>query len=213
MPAIGNDADNGKCVQERVERLVQMDLARFVVDGDGLVHHGQVTFAGLAVRNAVDRVGHIMRRERLAVGELRVRTNSERPGEAVVAAGVRRREVVFEAHVGRRSQKRGLDKRLMNMLAAAPGDERVEASGGLAAHGHGDRNLRGMLFTLRGGVSIRVARIRVARASAQYAAEAHRSRAHACYPQKRSPGEALHRDVLPSAKQSAQLFRPQCAPA
>ena len=213
VPTIRNDADNGQRVQERIERLVQMDFARFIVYGDRLVHHGQIALAGLAVRNAVDRVGHIMRRERLAVGELRVRANGERPREAVVTTGVCRREVVFEAHVGRRGQKRGLDKRLMNMLAAAPGDERVETSSRLAARRHGDRYLRGVLFALHGGSRIRVARIRVARASAQYAAEAHRSRAHACYPQKRSPGEALHRDVLPSAKQSAQLFRPQCAPA
>ena len=125
-----------------------MNFARFVVYGDRLVHHSQIALAGLAVRNAVDRVGHIMRRERLAVGELRVRANGERPREAIVAAGIRRREVVFEAHIGRRGQKRGLDKRLMHMLAAAPGDERVEASGGFAAHGHGDRNLGSALFAL-----------------------------------------------------------------
>ena len=187
VSAIGNDADNGQRVQEGVEGLVQMDFARFIVYGDRLVHHSQIALAGLAVRNAVDRVGHIMRRKRLAVGELRVRANGERPREAVVTAEIRRREVVFEAHIGRRGQKRGLDKRLMHMLAAAPGDEWVEASGGLAAHGHGNRYLRCVSLALRSGALIRAARARIACTRAQHAAEAHRSRAHACRLQKRSP--------------------------
>ena len=194
MTAVGHDADNGQRVQEGVERLVQANLAGLVVDGDGLVDHGQVALAGLVVGDAVDGVGDVMGRDRLAVGELRVRTDRERPGQAVVAARIRRCKVVLKTHVGLRGQKRGLDERLMHMLAAAPGDERVEAGVRLAAHRHRNGHLRSMLPVYGGTGALGGA----AGASAQHAAEAHCSGAYACHLQKRSPGEGFHQDILSS---------------
>ena len=196
MAAIRHDADNRQRVQQRVERLVQMNLTGLVIDGDGLVDHGQVALAGLVVGNAVDGIRHIMGGNRLAVGELGVGADGERPGQAIVAARVRRCKVVLEAHVGLRGQKRGLDKRLVHMLAAAPGDERVESSVGLAARRHGNGNLRGVLpASGRTG-----ARIGAAGAGAQHAAEAHCSSAYARHLQKRTPGEALHQAILSSTR-------------
>ena len=197
MAAIGHDADNRQRVQQRVERLVQMDLAGLVVDGDGLVDHGQVALAGLVVGHAVDGVGHVMGGNRLAIGELGIGADGERPGQAVVAARIGRCQVVLEAHVGLRGQKRGLDERLVHMLAATPGDERVEAGVGLAAHRHGNGNLRGVL-PASGGAR---ARIGAAGAGAQHAAEAHCSSAYARHLQKRTPGEALHQAILSSTRQ------------
>ena len=196
MAAIRHDADNRQRVQQRVERLVQMDLAGLVVDGDSLVDHGQVALAGLVVGNAVDGVGHVMGGNRLAVGELGVGADGERPGQAIVAAGISRCKVVLEAHVGLRGQKRGLDERLVHVLAAAPGNERVEAGIGLAAHRHGNGNLRGML-PASGGAR---ARVGAAGAGAQHAAEAHCSGAYARHLQKRTPGEALHQEILSSTR-------------
>ena len=196
MAAIRYDADNRQRVQQRVERLVQVDLAGLVIDGDGVVDHGQVALAGLVVGNAVDGVGHVMGGNRLAVGELRVGADGERPGQAVVAASIGRCQVVFEAHIGLRGQKRGLDERLVHVLAAAPGNERVEARFGLAAHRHGNGNLRGVL-PAGGGAG---ARVGAAGAGAQHAAEAHCSGAYARHLQKRTPGEALHQEILSSTR-------------
>ena len=196
MAAIRHDADNRQRVQQRVERLVQMDLAGLVVDGAGLVDHGQVALAGLVVGNAVDGICHVTSGNRLAVGELGIGADGERPGQAVVAASVGRCQVVLEAHVGLRGQKRGLDERLVHMLAATPGDERVEAGGGLAAHRHGNGNLRGVL-PASGGAG---ARIGAASAGAQHAAETYCSSAYARHLQKRTPGEALHQAILSSTR-------------
>ena len=196
MAAIRHDADNRQRVQQRVERLVQADLAGLVVDGDGLVDHGQVALAGLIVGNAVDGVGHVVGGNRLAVGEFGIGANGERPGQAIVAARVRRCKVVLEAHVGLRGQKRGLDQRLMHVLAATPGDERVEAGVRLAAHGHGNGHLRGVLPVCGGAGALSGA----AGAGAQHAAEAHCSGAYARHLQKRTPGEGLHQDVLSSTR-------------
>ena len=196
MAAIRHDADDRQRVQQRVERLVQMDLAGLVVNGNGLVDHGQVALAGLVVGNAVDGIGHVMGGNRLAVGELGVGADGERPGQAVIAARISRCQVVLEAHVGLRGQKRGLDERLVHVLAAAPGNERVEAGIGLAAHRHGNGDLRGML-PASGGAG---ARVGAAGAGAQHAAEAHCSGAYARHLQKRTPGEALHQEILSSTR-------------
>ena len=196
MAAIRHDADDRQRVQQRVERLVQVDLAGLVINGDGVVNHGQIALAGLVVGHAVDGVGHIMGGNRLAVGELGVGADGERPGQAVVAASIGRCQIVLEAHVGLRGQKRGLDKRLMHMLAAAPGNERIETSSRLAAHRHGNGNLRGVL-PASGGTG---ARIGAAGAGAQHAAEAHCSGAYARHLQKRTPGEALHQEFLSSTR-------------
>ena len=196
MAAIRHDADNRQRVQQRIERLVQVDLAGLVIDGDGLVDHGQVALAGLVVRHAVDGVGHVMSGNRLAVGELGIGANGERPGQTVVAARIGRCQVVLEAHVGLRGQKRGLDKRLVHMLAAAPGNERIETGSRLAAHRHGNGNLRSVL-PASGGAG---ARIGAASAGAQHAAKAYCSDAYARHLQKRTPGEALHQEILSSTR-------------
>ena len=196
MAAIRHDADDRQRVQQRVERLVQMDLASLVVNGDGLVDHGQVALAGLVVGHAVDGVGHVMSGNRLAVGERGVGTDGERPGQAIVAARVSRCQVVLEAHVGLRGQKRGLDERLVHMLAAAPGNERIETGSRLAAHRHGNGNLRSVL-PASGGAG---ARIGAASAGAQHAAKAYCSGAYARHLQKHTPGEALHQEILSSTR-------------
>ena len=196
MASIRHDADNRQRVQQRVERFVQMDLAGLVVDGDGLVDHGQVALAGLVVGNAVDGICHVTSGNRLAIGELGIGADGERPGQAVVAARIGRCQVVLEAHVGLRGQKRGLDERLVHMLAATPGDERVESGVGLAAHRHGNGNLRGVL-PASGGAGPRIG---AASAGAQHAAETHCSSAYARHLQKRTPGEALHQAILSSTR-------------
>ena len=196
MAAIRHDADNRQRVQQRVERLVQMNLASLVVNGDSLVDHGQVALAGLVVGNAVDGVGHVMGGNRLAVGELGVGADGERPGQAIVAARIGRCQIVLEAHVGLRGQKRGLDERLMHMLATAPGNERIETGIRFAAHRHGNGHLRGMLPASDGAGT----RIGAAGAGAQHAAEAHCSGTYARHLQKRTPGEALHQEILSSTR-------------
>ena len=139
---LGHDAHHSQRVQQRVERLLHVHDDGGVVGGHGLFHHGHVALGCFRVQDAVDGEGHIARRERGAVGELHVVADGERPGHAVFGRFVGRGEVVLEVEVRIGGDQRGLDQRLVNVLAAAPRHHRVEAGGRLGSGGHRDDNLR-----------------------------------------------------------------------
>ena len=120
-----------------------MQLNGGVVDDDGLVDHGEVGLGGGAVDDAVDGEGDVAGGEGLAVGELDVVADSERPGQAVLGALIGGGEVVLELEVDVGGDEGGLNERLVHMFAAAPAHERVEAGRRLRASGHGEDDLRG----------------------------------------------------------------------
>ena len=138
---LGYDAHDGERVEQGVERLVEVQLDGGVVDDDGLVDHGQVGFGGAAVDDTVDGEGDVVGSEGLAVGELDVVADGERPGEAVLGALIRGGQVVLELEVDIGGDEGGLNERLVHMLAAAPTHERVEAGRRLRAGGHGEDDL------------------------------------------------------------------------
>ena len=140
---LGHDAHDRERVEQGVEGLVEVQLNGGVVDDDGLVDHGEVGFGGGAVDDAVDGEGDVAGGEGLAVGELDVVADGERPGQAVLGALIGGGEVVLELEVEVGRDERRLDERLMHMLAAAPAYERVEAGGRFGAGGHGEDDLRG----------------------------------------------------------------------
>ena len=140
---LGHDAHDGKRVEQGVEWLVEAQLNGGVVDDNGLVDHGEVGLGGGAVDDAVDGEGHVAGGEGLAVGELDVVADGERPGQAVLGALIGGGEVVLELEVEVGGDERRLDERLMHVLAAAPAHKWVEAGGRLRAGGHGEDDLRG----------------------------------------------------------------------
>ena len=140
---LGHDAHDGERVEQGVEGLVEVQLNGGVVDDNGLIDHGEVGLGGSAVDDAVDGEGDVAGGEGLAVGELDVVADSERPGQAVLGALIGGGEVVLELEVEVGGDERRLNERLMHVLAAAPAHERVEAGGRLGAGGHGEGDLRG----------------------------------------------------------------------
>ena len=124
---LGNDTDNGQGIKECVERLIQFDLNCEVIGSASLFDHREVALRGLGIQNAVKSEGDIFGGKGLAVGELDIVTNDERPDQAILRALVVGGEIVLEAHVDRRGQKSGLDKRFMHVLAATPRNKGVEA--------------------------------------------------------------------------------------
>ena len=178
---LGHDADDGKRVQKRVERLVEADFHRRVVRGHGLLHHGQVALGRLGVPDAVEGEGHVARRERLAVGELHVVADGERPRQAVGRRLVGRGQVVLEAQLGGGGDQRGLDERLVHVLAAAPRHQGVEAGRRLRSRRHGHDHLLGRVGARRDALlRFRVALACVAiGARRQQAAQRQRRRARA----------------------------------
>ena len=140
---LGYDAHDGERVEQGVERLVEVQLDGGVVDDDGLVDHGEVGFGGTAVDDTVDGEGDVVGGEGLAVGELDVVADGERPGQAVLGALIGVGKVVLELEVDVGGDEGGLNERLVHMLAATPAHERVEAGRRLRAGGHGEDDLRG----------------------------------------------------------------------
>ena len=150
----GADAHRGKRVHKDVEGMHHADLDRLVVERHGLGHHGQIDLGRRGVFDAVDGEGHVFGGQRLAVGELDVGADLERPHHAVLAAFVGRCQVVMQAHVGVGLDQRRLDERLVHVLAAAPCDERVEARLGLGVRGHGHDHLLGRTLLFGGGIGL-----------------------------------------------------------
>ena len=113
------------------------------IGGHGLAHHREVGLGSLSLNDAIDGEGDVRCGKRIAIGELHVVANGERPGETIIRAEIIGRKVVLELQVLVGRNKRRLNKGLMDMLAATPRAQRVETSGGLAAGIHGNDNLVG----------------------------------------------------------------------
>ena len=140
---LGHDAHDGERVEQGVERLVEVQLNGGIVDDDGLVDHGEVGLGGGAVDDAVDGEGDVAGGEGLAVGELDVVADGERPGQTVRGALIGGGEVVLELEVEVGGDERRLNEGLMHVLATAPAHERVETGRRFGAGGHGKDDLRG----------------------------------------------------------------------
>ena len=136
-----HDAHHGERVQQRIVRALHGDLAGYGVNGPRLVHHGQIRFGRFAVHDSVDGEGHVLGRERHAVGEHHALADMERPGEAVLGAAVIGGEIVHEGEVVVRGDERRLDERLVHVLAGPPPHERIEAGGRFRGGRHGDYHL------------------------------------------------------------------------
>ena len=119
-------------------RAREPQLDGTVVQCDRGVHHGEVGLGCIAVGDAIDREGHVLRRAGLAVGEHGVVAYRERPHEAVVAAEEFGGQVAGDVHGVIGYHERGLDERLVHVLAAAPRDERIETGRRLALRAHRD---------------------------------------------------------------------------
>ena len=189
----GADADVGQRVQQDVERTVEVQLHRVVAGRHGFVDHGQVGFGGRRGQDAVDGEGHVGGGQRLAVGEHGVLAKRERPGEAILAAGIAGGQVVGEAHVGVGDDERRLDERLVHVLTAAPRHERIEARRRLGAGGHGHDDLRLGVAGSAIGSDFRVAAVPFVgglRAAGERSAECERAAARQRELRERAAGES-----------------------
>ena len=140
---LGNDAQHGQGIEKRVERFVQAKNDRVLVWALDRIDHREI---GLGVLRGLDGChgkGNVGGAHRLPVGEVRIVAQGKRPAQAVVRALVGRREVANELHVRVGTDKRGLDERLVDVFAAAPGHAGVEAGVRLARGAHGDGHLAG----------------------------------------------------------------------
>ena len=138
---LGHDAHDGERVEQRVEGLVEHDVDVRRARGGGLVDVAQVELGALEGLDAVDGEGDVLRREGLPVREPCVVADVKRPGQAIGAARIGRREVVFKVEVGVGGHERGLQQRLVHVLAGPPPHERIEAGGRFRGGRHGDYHL------------------------------------------------------------------------
>ena len=108
-----------------------------VVRRFGKIQHGEVV-DGAAGLDRVVGEGHVRRRQGLPVGESRVLPDVYRPGEAVAADYVIRRQVIADGEVRVGDRQGGLDQGLVDVLPRPPAEGRVKARGGLGIGVHGD---------------------------------------------------------------------------
>ena len=137
----GHDAHHGERVQKRVIGTLHGDLAGYGIGGAGRLNHGQVGLSRFPIHDTVDGEGHVLGRERHAVGEHHVIPDMERPGEAVLGAAVIGGEIVHELQIVVGDDESRLDERLVHVLAGSPPHERIEAGGRFRGGRHGDYHL------------------------------------------------------------------------
>ena len=136
-----HNAHHGQGVQQGVVRANQGKLAGHPVDGPSLAHAGQIGLGRFPVHDAVDGKGHVLGRQRHAVGEGHIVADDEGPGEAILGTAVVHGQVVHEVQVVVRGDESGLDERLVHVLAGAPAQKRVESRRRLRGRGHGHDHL------------------------------------------------------------------------
>ena len=109
---------DGKC-------LIHVELHGRVVDGLGRIQHGEIAHRALLLNRVISKC-NVGRGQRLAVGELDVVSDGDRPSQAVLRHGIAGREIVADGQIGICDRERALNERLVNVFARAPTVSRVK---------------------------------------------------------------------------------------
>ena len=109
------------------------------------VQHGEIVHRALCLYCIISK-GHIRRGEGLAVGELHVIPDGDRPGQAILADLHVSGQVIANAHIRIGDHQRALDQRLMHMLARTPAIRRVKAGCRFGFHVHCHHHSVGLLL-------------------------------------------------------------------
>ena len=189
VSVLGHDAHDCHRVRPDGERPRHMKHHRGIVRGLRAIQHGEIVDrAGLFDRVVGER--HVLRCQLLAVGEICVVPDGHRPCQTVLADRIVRCKIIADGQIGVCDRERGLDERLVYMLARPPAERRIKARLRLRGRPHCHNDGIG----LRCGLLLRILRIRTSAAARK------RAHSHGRTQQQSAPPLSFSREISHCAR-------------